>query len=98
VSLVALAEFIWVMTRTFRVDRAGIHTILNELLARQEIVLEQADIVYQAASLFWRGSADFTDYLVACAARAAGCNQTLTFDRKAAKSAGMTLIASITKT
>ena len=91
VALTALAEFTWVMTRRFRVDRAGIYTILSQLLSRQEIVFEQADLVHKAVNLFRRGNAEFTDYLVACSAHAAGCKQTLTFDRKAAKSAGMTL-------
>jgi predicted nucleic-acid-binding protein len=91
IAMTALAEFIWVLSRTFRIDRAGIYSILNQILRRSDIIVEQADLVHKAATLFLRGNADFTDYLVSCSAQAAGCERTLTFDRKAAKSAGMTL-------
>ena len=91
IALTALAEFSWVMTRRFRVSRAGVHAMLSHLLAKPEIVIEQADLVRTAADLFLHGNADFSDYLIACSAREAGCKRTLTFDRKAAKSAGMIL-------
>jgi predicted nucleic-acid-binding protein len=90
-SLVAVAEFVWVMRRRFKMDRTMIHTVLNYLLTRPAIVIEQDDLVRKAASLFLNGNAEYSDYLVALAAQAAGCKQTLTFDRKAARSAGMTL-------
>ena len=91
ISLTALAELVWVMTRKFRASRTRIESLLEALLAREEIVVEQSDLVHRAINQYRIGTADFSDYLIACAAQAAGCRRTLTFDRKAAKSAGMTL-------
>jgi predicted nucleic-acid-binding protein len=91
IAVTAIAEFSWVLSRTYRMNRADLHSILHQLLARPEIIIEHADLIRKASSLYLRGNADFTDYLIACAGQAAGCKQTLTFDRKAARSAGMTL-------
>ena len=91
IALTALAEFAWVMSRRFKINRAGIHVLLQELLSQPKLLIEQQELVRKAAGMYSQGNADFSDYLVACSGQAAGCKQTLTFDRKAAKSAGMTL-------
>jgi predicted nucleic-acid-binding protein len=91
IAVTAIAEFTGVMTRTFQISRADIYSMLDMFLTWPEIVIEQADLVRKAANLFVLGTAEFTDYLVACSGHAAGCTHTLTFDRKSAKSAGMTL-------
>jgi len=91
IAVTAIAEFAWVMARTFRVSRPDICIMLNMFLNWPEIVVEQADLVRKAVNLYRTGKAEFTDYLVASAGQLAGCSHTLTFDRKAAKSAGMTL-------
>jgi predicted nucleic-acid-binding protein len=56
-------------------------------------VIEQASLVERAMQLYRKGNADFADCLIATSAKAAGCSRTLTFDRKAARDAGMELIA-----
>jgi predicted nucleic-acid-binding protein len=91
IAVTAIAEFASVMTRTFRINRADIYSMLDMFLIWPDIVVEQADLVRKAANLFLSGNAEFSDYLVACSGHAVGCSRNLTFDRKAAKSAGMTL-------
>lgn len=91
ISLTALAELVWVMSRRFRASRARIDSLVEGLLARKEIVVEGAELVHRAIHQYRIGNAEFSDYLIACAGQAAGCTHTLTFDRKAVKSAGMTL-------
>ena len=92
ISLTALAELIWVMSQKFRASRQRIDTLVEGLLAREEIVLEQSDLVRKAINQYRVGSADFSDYLIALAAQDARCKGTLTFDHKAARTAGMTLV------
>jgi predicted nucleic-acid-binding protein len=91
IALTALAELIWVLVRRFRMDRSGIYTILTKLLTNPVLIIEQSDIVQQAARRYLNGNAEFTDCLVACACESAGCAKILTFDKRAAKTAGMTL-------
>jgi predicted nucleic-acid-binding protein len=43
-------------------------------------------------SPYHKDNADFADCLIASSARAAGCSQTVTFDRNAARDAGLQLL------
>ncbi|MGH9607524.1 MAG: PIN domain-containing protein [Terracidiphilus sp.] len=87
-----ILELVWVMTSTSRLRRDGIARILGELLARDTIVIERPEVVEKALQAYRRGKADFADCLIAAAAKAAGCDRTVTFDRIAARDAGMELI------
>jgi len=92
VGVATILELVWVMTSMKRLDRRGITNILSQLLNQEEIVIEQASIVESALRLYRQGNVDFADCLIAVSARAAGCTRTVTFDRKAARDAGMELI------
>lgn len=91
-AVATILELVWVMTRKTGIDRRGIIRILNQLLTQEEIVVEQASIVENAFQLYRSGNADFADCLIASSARAAGCSRTVTFDRIAARDAGMQLL------
>jgi predicted nucleic-acid-binding protein len=91
ISITAMAETIWILTRRFKVDRANVGQIVDELLGLPEILIEQRELVRNAVDLYRASAADFSDCLVSCSGSTAGCRTTLTFDRKAARHAGMTL-------
>ena len=92
VGAAAILELVWVISSQNRIGRTGIATILGQLLTRDEIVIEQADVVQNALQLYRKGNTEFSDCLIASSAKAAGCSRTVTFDRKAARDAGMQLI------
>jgi predicted nucleic-acid-binding protein len=93
VSLASVLELVWVFTSNFRADRRGVCLVLDQLQRRKEIVIENADSFRQALDLYRHGNADFADCLISSLSLAAGCTKTLTFDKDAAKTAGMTLVA-----
>lgn len=93
IGMATVLELVWVLSRQNRIDRRKITMILSHLLTREEIVIEQSNIVQTALQLYRKGNADFADCLIASSARAAGCKGTLTFDGRAARDAGMELIA-----
>jgi len=92
VGMAVMLELIWALTRIYRVKRDGLARILDTLLRSRDIVVEQCDIVHEALNLYRRGNPDLPDCLIACSAKAAGCSQTVTFDRIAARDAGMHLL------
>lgn len=92
-SLVSLVELVWVLASCYDLDRDRVGQAVDALLRTKELILDRAELVAQALRIFRSGSADFADCLIERCASNAGCGQTLTFDRSAAKSAGMTLIA-----
>ena len=92
-SLVVLAEIVWVLEDSYRFTSEQIEEVVDTLLRSRELVIERAELVRQALRTFSVGRADFADCLINGCARAAGCSHTATFDRKAAATIGMHLIS-----
>jgi predicted nucleic-acid-binding protein len=92
VSLIALVELVWVLSSAYDLNRTQVSQALEALLRTKEIVVDQAETVWKALRAYQSTRADFADCLIAETAAAAGCEQTMTFDRGAAKSGRMTLI------
>jgi predicted nucleic-acid-binding protein len=93
VPLVSVVEFFWVMSSAYELDRGQLIAALEGLLRAKELVVERAEIVWKALRIFQTANVDFADCLIERSAGAAGCERTMTFDRGAAKNAGMTLLA-----
>ena len=92
VGLTTLLEFVWVLKSVKRLDRARIVLLLGDLLTQNSVVVEQRNAVESALQKYRNGRADFADCLIAASAKAAGCARTVTFDRIAARDAGMELV------
>jgi predicted nucleic-acid-binding protein len=93
VPLVSVVELFWVMSSAYELDRGQLIAAMEGLLRSKELVVERAEIVWKALRIFQSANVDFADCLIERSAAAAGCGKTMTFDRGAAKSAGMTLLA-----
>jgi|SRR5579863_3681428 len=89
ISLIVLAELVWVLESFYRFTRKEIEQVLETLLRSEELVLERAEIVSQALRMFRGSRADFADCLIERCGHAADCKYTLTFDGKAVAGAGM---------
>ncbi len=92
ISLISVVELVWVLTGCYGASRDDIAAVLETLLRAKELAVSDADVVWKALRLFKQGKADFADCLIERSAAAAGCDHTSTFDRDAAKHAGMRLI------
>ena len=92
VTMIVIVETYWVLSRAYRTDQTTVGATLRGLLDAKEVVVERADLVRRALRRMADG-ADFADALISEAGADAGCERTVTFDRRAAKSAGMQLLA-----
>lgn len=88
-SLIVIAELVWVLAVSYRYQKKEIEQILENLLRTKELVIERADLVSQALRMFRGGRADFADCLIERCGRAAGCKHTVSFDWKAVAGASM---------
>lgn len=93
IPLVALVEIVWVLEESYGLTKKELIVILETLLRTKELVVERAEVVARALGVFWASRAGFSDCLIERCAQAAKCEYTLTFDKAAAKSAGMRLLA-----
>lgn len=92
-TTVSVVELVWVMQSCYGMGREGIAATVSQILRTKEIVVQNADVVWRAVQAFGGSNADFADCLIERSAAAAGCTDVYTFDRAAAKSGGMKLIA-----
>lgn len=93
ISQATILEFAWIMKSVRRLDRKTIAAMMGKLTMLDSIVVERADIVDKALQWYRNGNAEFADCLIAASGRAAGCAKTVTFDKIAARDAGMELLA-----
>ncbi|MDB5838783.1 MAG: putative nucleic-acid-binding protein contains domain [Herminiimonas sp.] len=92
ITLVSLIEVVWVMQACYKASRQEVIAILETLFRTQTLVVENAETAIKALRSFSGSNADFADCLIERSADKAGCEYTVTFDRNAAKNAGMRLV------
>ena len=87
-----VVELVWVLERAYGLPRERIAAAVEGLLEAQDLVVETADRVAIAVQRYRQGGAGFSDQMIGLAAVAAGCHETVTFDRKAAAMPGLRLL------
>jgi predicted nucleic-acid-binding protein len=91
-SLIVIAELVWVLEVSYRFKKSEIEHVLDTLLRSKELVIERSEIVVQALRKFSASRADFVDCLIERCGHAAECQYTITFDQNAASATGMKLL------
>jgi predicted nucleic-acid-binding protein len=82
VSVLALAEAIWVLRTVYKRNAAGVAEAVEMMLDDKDLVLEDSDVVAAALELYRsRPSLRFSDCLILHLARKAGHLPLGTFDR-----------------
>ena len=85
-------ELVWVLERAYGFARDRIATILEELVATEGLVIEEADDVARAALRYRAAGAGFSDLMILAAAERSGAHPLYTFDQKAAQLEGVSLL------
>lgn len=85
-SSIVVAETIWVLSRTYRFSRQQISEVVRSLLDLSNLTIDRSEALRNALAEFELHAGDFNDHLIAAHDHAAGCQYTLTFDKKAARS------------
>ncbi|MCA9438396.1 MAG: type II toxin-antitoxin system VapC family toxin [Candidatus Omnitrophica bacterium] len=91
INHVVLAEFAWVLSRTFKYPREEIIDTLESLMSNESVTFQDRSLVRLALRSFRSSSADFSDCLLNTINGSQGCETTYTFDKQAAKLPGMKL-------
>ena len=92
VSLVSIAELVWILRRRYGWSKIQLIQCLNQMLDSPEFVLEGQTAVTEALRRFTSSKADFADCLIERSGHAGGCHETVTFDVDASRYAGMRLL------
>ncbi len=92
ISIVALAETIWVLNRAYGLTEKEIAAVLERVLQADTLVVEHEAAVASALVALWEGYGSFADALIGAINDQAGCSQTFTFDRKAVRLPGFRIL------
>lgn len=98
VSLVVLAELCWVLKRLYNATDLELAATVADMLGSPQFQLEQRQAVQAACQRVLSlksgktAKVGLTDVLVFELARSQGCSRTVSFDRNAVRSAGMSLL------
>ena len=85
VSLVTMAETVWVLQRAYRLKRPQLAAAVEAMLQSEVLQIQNEQQVFTAMMAVKDGVASFADALIAALGTAAGCSHTVTFDREAAR-------------
>jgi predicted nucleic-acid-binding protein len=93
INCVVLAELVWVLDVSYGYGRPEIAGVVEGLLAGDDRIVEHHDLVRASLEDYRTGRMNFAEALIGSINREQGCETTATFDRKAAKLDGFTLVA-----
>jgi predicted nucleic-acid-binding protein len=88
ISLIAMAETVWVLGRSLKLKSVEVAELIERLLEVDELVIESEQEVFAAMIALKDGQGSFADALIGALGRKAGCSHTLTFDQKALRLPG----------
>jgi predicted nucleic-acid-binding protein len=91
ISVVAMTETAWVLERAYGLAAADIATAIERILQAAELMVENEQQVFTAMMALKEGRGSFADALIGARGQRAGCEFTVTFDRKALRLAGFAL-------
>jgi predicted nucleic-acid-binding protein len=80
-SDIVLCEMVWVLDSRYGFTRSEIGHVLEEILQTSQFGFADKSMLWDATNDYHTGKGDFSDYLIARIAAAAGCSETVTFDR-----------------
>jgi predicted nucleic-acid-binding protein len=92
VSHVVLAELAWVLERSYKIPDTTIASTIVGILHIGTFVVQDEEAVVLALRAMSDGRGTFADALISILSERAGCDRTLTFDRRAIGLPGFELI------
>jgi predicted nucleic-acid-binding protein len=85
VTDIVLCELIWVLESSYDFKREELEEVLKTILLTRQFEVENRRMAWAALEDYRQSGADYADCLLGRTARAAGCEETITFDREAAR-------------
>ena len=83
VSVVTIAETVWVLDRAYNFSNREIAAAVERMLQVEVLLIQHEQEVFAAMIALKQGRCSFSDALIAELGAQAGCLHTLTFDQKA---------------
>ncbi|MDQ3562610.1 MAG: type II toxin-antitoxin system VapC family toxin [Pseudomonadota bacterium] len=92
INRIVLCETVWVLESAYGYAREDIASALERIIRTHQLRIENVSAVWAALRMYRSGGADFADCLLGETNREAGCLETATLDKKAAKTGGLRVL------
>jgi predicted nucleic-acid-binding protein len=92
ISLVTMVETVWVLGSVYELPDREIADTIERMLQADTLMVQNEQEVFTAKVALRRGWGTFADALIGALGTWAGCDSTLTFDKKALRLAGFELL------
>jgi len=86
IDAIVLCELTWVLASGYALDRGPIAEALESLLDAAVFEIEDRQATREAIARYRAGGGELSDHLLGLRNRRAGCDRTLTFDKKLRRS------------
>ncbi len=96
VNHLVICELVWVLKKCYKLSKPKTIDVIQHILQTSQFSIENAQVIWQALTDYKKYSADFADYVVGRTNTFNNCDETITFDKKASKSNGFTLLTTET--
>lgn len=81
-SVIVVCEVVWVLRSRYGMGKREISDTIEAAMSVDQFVFEEEAAIRESLSLFRKGNAGFSDYLIGRINGRRGCRRTVTFDRK----------------
>ena len=97
INHIVMCEIVWVLKRNYKLDKASICQVIEQIIRTDRIVIEDIQLVWKALETFKETKADFADCLLGQRNLQAGCGYTATLDDAAPVTTGYKHLLKISK-
>lgn len=85
INRIVQCEVVWVLERAYHYSREQIAHALEMIFRTRQFQVEDQEAALTALRLYRQSKADYADALIGVSNKVAGCELTITFDKKASK-------------
>ena len=91
VTLPVVLECYWILERLYKLSKVQVLQFLKMLAGSKQYHIPHKELLYKSILRYEQGDAQFSDALIVVLCNEEGCNDVLTFDKKA-ETVGMLLL------
>jgi predicted nucleic-acid-binding protein len=92
ISLITMVETVWVLASVYGLNDGEVATAVERMLQADTLSIQNEQQVFTAMVALRRGRGAFADAVIGAVGAWAGCDSTLTFDKKAGRLAGFEVV------
>lgn len=93
INSLVLCELVWVLESAYEYSRDDISNVIEKILRTRQFHIHEPELMWSSLQKYKEKTADFSDCYIAYSNYQAGCESTITFDKKVSRLKNMQLLS-----